>query len=114
LLEGNKIDHLGVAVRDVDAAAQIYETLGLSVTETVDVPEQEVKVAFIPVGESSIEWVQPTSEEGLAAKHLAKRGEGLHHLAVQVDDIDLGLSELRAAGTQLIDEVPRRGADRVG
>ena len=110
-MKATKIDHLGIAVRDADAAARIYQTLGLSSAKTVEVPDQKVRVAFIPIGDSTIELVQPTSEDSPVARHLAKRGEGLHHLAVQVDDIEAALSELRAAGVELIDAVPRRGAE---
>jgi len=110
-MKATKIDHLGIAVRDLDAAAQIYQTLGLSLAKTVDVPDQKVRVAFFSIGESTIELVQPTSDDSPVAGHLEKRGEGLHHVAVQVDDIEAALSELRSAGIQLIDETPRRGAE---
>jgi methylmalonyl-CoA epimerase len=106
-----KINHLGIAVRDLDAAARIYEALGLSVAQIVDVPEQKVRVAFIPLGESTIELVQPTSPESAVARHLEQRGEGLHHLAVEVDDIEGALSELVDQGMQLIDLIPRQGAE---
>ena len=106
-----KINHLGIAVHDLETAAEIYKAMGLSVSKTVDVPEQKVRVAFIPVGEVTIELVQPTSEDSAVAGYLEKRGEGMHHLALEVDDISAALAELASQGLQLIDETPRRGAE---
>jgi methylmalonyl-CoA/ethylmalonyl-CoA epimerase len=110
-MQVTKIDHLGIAVQDLETAAQVYQAMGLSIAEIVDVPEQKVRVAFIPVGESTIELVQPTSEDSSVARHLEKRGEGMHHLALQVEDISAALAELRSQGLQLVDETPRQGAE---
>ena len=74
-------------------------------------PEQKVRVAFIPVGESTIELVQPTTPDSTVAKYLEKRGAGLHHLALEVKDIEGSLSELKEQGSRLIDETPRQGAE---
>jgi methylmalonyl-CoA/ethylmalonyl-CoA epimerase len=106
-----KINHLGIAVENIEQAAQVYEAMGLHVEKTIDVPEQKVRVAFIPVGESTLELVQPTSEESTVAAYLEKRGAGLHHVALQVDDIAAALSELESQGMRLIDRVPRQGAE---
>ena len=106
-----QINHLGIAVKDLEAAAEIYQAMGLTVDKVVDVPEQQVRVAFIPVGEVTIELVQPTSEDSPVAGHLEKRGEGMHHLALQVDDLSAALAELTEQGMQLIDKTPRRGAE---
>lgn len=106
-----KINHLGIAVQNLEQAAQVYEAMGLHVTQIVEVPEQKVRVAFIPVGETTIELVQPTSADSTIAAHLEKRGEGLHHLALQVKDIAAALRELEGQGTQLIDRTPRQGAE---
>lgn len=106
-----KLNHLGIAVNDLDAAAQIYQTLGLHVEHVVDVPEQNVRVAFIPLGESTIELVQPTSPDSAVARFLEKNGEGLHHIAIQVEDINGSLRELQAHNIQLIDQTPRQGAE---
>ena len=106
-----QINHLGIAVKDLEAAAEIYQAMGLTVDKVVDVPEQQVRVAFIPVGEVTIELVQPTSEDSPVAGHLEKRGEGMHHLALQVDDLFAALAELTEQGMQLIDKTPRRGAE---
>ena len=107
----DKINHLGIAVDNIEQAAKVYEMLGLHVEQVLDVPEQKVRVAFIPVGESTIELVQPTSEDSTVAAYLEKRGEGLHHLALQVDDITAALGELEGQGVRLIDRAPRQGAE---
>lgn len=106
-----KLNHLGIAVSDLDAAAQIYRTLGLHVEKIVDVPEQNVRVAFIPLGESTIELVQPTSPDSAVARFLEKNGEGLHHIAIEVEDIEGSLRELEAHNVQLINSTPRPGAE---
>jgi methylmalonyl-CoA epimerase len=110
-MKAKRINHLGIAVQDLDVAARVYEALGLPVAKIVEVPEQKVRVAFIPLGESTIELVQPTSPESAVARHLEQRGEGLHHLALEVDDIEGALSELADRGMQLIDPLPRQGAE---
>jgi methylmalonyl-CoA/ethylmalonyl-CoA epimerase len=106
-----KINHLGIAVQNLEMAAQIYQAMGLAVSRIVDVPEQRVRVAFIPVGEVMIELVQPTSKDSPVAGYLETRGEGMHHLALQVDDISAALAELQSQGLQLIDKKPRNGAE---
>ena len=106
-----QINHLGIAVENLEQAAQVYEAMGLHVDKVIEVPEQNVRVAFIPIGESTIELVQPTSEDSTVAAYLEKRGEGLHHLALQVEDITTALSELEGQGMRLIDRTPRRGAE---
>ncbi len=106
-----KIDHLGVAVRALDEALAVYtRALGLELKHIEVVEEQKVKVAFLPVGESSIELLEPTDPDGPVGKHIATRGEGMHHLALRVDDIEQALERARAAGLHLVDEVPRTGA----
>lgn len=106
-----KIDHIGIVVRDIQEALKVYETaLGLPLKEVVEVPDQKVEVAFLPIGESNIELVQPTTDDTGIAKYLAKRGEGIHHICVEVDDIEAALARLKAHEVQLIDEVPRQGA----
>jgi len=106
-----RVNHLGIAVEDLNAAVKVYQAMGLSVDKVVEVPEQGVRVAFIPIGESTIELVQPTSPDSPLAVHLEKRGEGIHHLALEVEDIETALSELKGRGIRLIDETPRPGAE---
>lgn len=106
-----KIDHIGIVVRDIQTALKVYETaLGLPLKEILHVPDQEVKVAFLPIGESNLELVQPTAENTGVAKFLDKRGEGIHHISIEVADIESSLAQLKAQGVQLIDEVPLQGA----
>lgn len=106
-----KVDHIGLAVKSIEEARKFYEeVLGLKVTGIEEVEEQKVKTAFIPVGESEIELLESTSEDGPIAKFIEKRGEGIHHIALQVDDIEKALEELKKKGIQLIDEVSRYGA----
>jgi methylmalonyl-CoA epimerase len=106
-----KIDHIGIATRGIDDAAKFYrDVLGLEVTETEEVLEQKVRVAMLPIGESCIELLEATSADSPISRFLEKRGPGIHHLAVQVDDIQAALADLRQKGARLIDEAPRRGA----
>jgi len=106
-----KINHIGIAVPDIEAAAKFYtEHLGLKLGGVEEVPDQKVKVAFLPVGEVRLELVQPTSPESPVAKFLEKNGQGFHHIAYQVADADAEVERLKAAGVRMVDEKPRKGA----
>ena len=106
-----KIDHIGIATRGIQDAATFYrDALGLEVAETEEVAEQKVRVAMLPVGESRIELLEATSEDSPISRFLEKRGPGIHHIAVSVDDIRAALADLRAQGARLIDDEPRPGA----
>jgi len=105
-----KLDHIGIVVRDIKPALEVYETaLGLPLKEVAEVPDQQVRVAFLRLGESNIELVQPISDNSGIAKYLEKRGEGIHHICIEVEDIEAALSRLRDHGVQLIDQQPRQG-----
>ena len=104
-----KVDHLGIAVPSLAAAVKAYEALGFRVESTHDVPTERVRVAFLPVGESRLELLEPTDPTSVIARFLEKRS-GLHHVCVLVDDIDATLAEMKARGVRLIDEAPRVGA----
>ena len=104
-----KIDHLGIAVPSLAEAVKAYEALGFSVETTEEVPTENVRVAFLPVGESRLELLEPTEAGSVIARFLEKRA-GLHHVCVLVEDIDAALADLRARGVSLIDEKPRPGA----
>ncbi|MDD2446920.1 MAG: methylmalonyl-CoA epimerase [Tissierellia bacterium] len=107
----NKIDHLGIAVKDLDEALKFYEdVLGIKCVETEVVEDQKVKTAFLPIGDTEIELLESTSEDGPIARHIEKRGEGIQHIAFKVDDIEKALEELKSKGIRLIDEKPRKGA----
>ena len=106
-----KIDHIGVAVKSIDEAKKIYEGfLGLKVTEIETVAEQKVTTAFLPAGESEIELLESTSPDGAVAKFIDSKGEGMQHIAFEVEDIEGTLKELKDKGVRLIDEKPRKGA----
>jgi methylmalonyl-CoA/ethylmalonyl-CoA epimerase len=105
-----KIDHIGIAVKNLDEAIETYKKLGFELKEIEEVSEQKVKVAMLPVGESKIELLEATSEDSAIAKFLEKRGEGIHHIAVNVEDIEKALENAKNNGLQLIDEKPRIGA----
>jgi methylmalonyl-CoA/ethylmalonyl-CoA epimerase len=106
-----KIDHIGIATNGIDEAASVYcDALGLSVVETEEVSTQKVRVAMLPLGESRIELLEATSDDSPISKFLAKRGPGIHHVALRVGNIRTALAELKANGTRLIDEEPRVGA----
>lgn len=104
------IDHIGIAVKSIEEAAKIYNDLGLKIEGTETVESQKVKVAFIPVGQSRIELLEPTTPDGPTGQFIEKRGEGIHHIALKVDDLEQALKELSAKGYQLIDKTPRYGA----
>ena len=105
------LDHIGIVVRDIASALKVYqEALGLPLRETVELADQQVKVAFLPIGESNIELVQPTSDDTGVARYLASRGEGIHHICIEVEDIEAALAQLEAHNVQLIDREPRQGA----
>jgi methylmalonyl-CoA/ethylmalonyl-CoA epimerase len=106
-----KIDHIGIATRGIEDALAFYrDALGLNVAETEEVAEQRVRVAMLPIGESRIELLEATTEDSPIARFLEKRGPGIHHIAVRVDDIRAALADLRQKGARMIDEEPRTGA----
>ncbi|TFF94691.1 methylmalonyl-CoA epimerase [Candidatus Thorarchaeota archaeon] len=106
-----KIDHIGIAVKSIDQWIGYYrDVLGLEYTGSEEVTEQKVKVAFLTIGESRIELLEPTSEDSPISKFLEKRGGGIHHIAVAVDDIEEALAAHKEAGARLIDNEARTGA----
>jgi methylmalonyl-CoA epimerase len=106
-----RLDHVGIAVRSLDEALRPYVNgLGLSVDGTEEVAGERVRVAFLPVGETRIELLEPTAEDSPIARFIQRRGEGVHHLCFQVADLDAALERLKAAGVPLVDESPRGGA----
>ncbi len=105
-----KIDHIGIAVGDLESAVEQYKKLGFEVKEIEEVEEQKVRVAMLPAGESKIELIQATSDDSPVAKFIEKKGEGIHHIAVNVENIETALKNAKGNGLQLIDEEPRIGA----
>ncbi|MCB0263923.1 MAG: methylmalonyl-CoA epimerase [Calditrichia bacterium] len=111
-MQYEKIDHVGVAVHSLDSVKKMYkDVLGLTPVFEEEVPEQKVKVVGFKVGQSNIEYLEPTSPDSPIAKFLEKRGEGMHHLCVGVADIHAVLANMKANGMQLIDEQPKTGAE---
>lgn len=107
-----KIDHLGIAAKSIEEALKFWaDGLGLENVHTEVVEDQKVRVAMLPVGESRIELLEPISEDSPISKFLEKRGGGIHHIAIQVEDITAALARLKTQGVRLIDDSPRTGAE---
>jgi len=107
-----KVNHIGIAVNSIKDAIKLYtDVLGLEVKGIEILEEQKVKTAIIPVGETKIELIESTDPEGLIAKYIERRGEGLHHIALEVSDIESTLETLKKRGIPLIDEKPRTGVE---
>ena len=105
---GLSIHHVAIAVHDLDAALTFYrDGLGLEVTERREVPEEGVEIAFLPAGEGEIELLRPLDGESGVARFLEKRGEGLHHICLAVEDVEAAMERLRAAGARLLSDEPR-------
>lgn len=108
-----KVDHIGIAVKNLEEAAKLYtETLGLQVDAVETLEERQVKTAVINIGESKIELLESTTPDGVIATFIEKRGEGMHHVALGVDSIESTLKELKAKSALLIDQEPRRGVQK--
>lgn len=106
-----KVDHIGVAVKNLDEALHFYENiLGLKAAGKEVVEEQKVTVAFLPVGDSEVELLESTQEDGPIAKFIEKNGEGVQHIAYKVDNIEEAIAEMKEKGIRMIDEKPRYGA----
>lgn len=105
-----KIDHIGIAVPELDAAVQQYKDLGFDFDHIEEVPEQKVRTAFFELGESHVELLEATDPSSPIAKFLDKRGPGIHHMCVEVDDIDAALADYKAKGVRLVNETPFIGA----
>jgi len=110
-MKTSKINHIGIAVKSIESALPLYrDVLGMALEGTEEVAEQRVRVAFLAVGESRIELLEPTSEDSPVRKFLEKSGEGIHHIAYEVADLSAALASLKEQNIRLIDENPRFGA----
>lgn len=106
-----KVDHIGIAVKNLDETLKFYtDVLGLEMGGTEVVEEQKVKVAFLPIGDTEVELLESTSEDGPIAKFIEKNGEGVQHIAFKVDDIEEAIAYMQEKGMRMIDEKPRYGA----
>lgn len=105
------IDHIGIAVQSLAESIPLYEALGLEVRGVEEVPEQGVRVAFLPAGDSRVELLEPTGAGSPIARHLERRGPGLHHICLRVADIRSAMAQLAEGGYVLLSEEPQSGAD---
>ena len=108
-LASSRLHHIGVVVADLDAAIRTYEQLGFGEADRFDIPEQGIRAAFFPLATGAVELIQPTDPEGAIGRFMAKRGEGFHHVAYQVDHLAASLRQLQDDGIELIDTTPRVG-----
>ena len=114
-MELTHIEHLGIAVKSIEACLPYYEgVLGLKCYNIEVVADQKVKTAFFKVGQTKIELLEPTSEDSTIAKFIEKKGEGIHHIAFAVPDVQAALNEAEEKGVKLIDKAPRGGAEEIG
>ncbi|MEE4271981.1 MAG: methylmalonyl-CoA epimerase [Thermoanaerobaculales bacterium] len=104
------LDHIGIAVASLAEGVEFYEALGLDLEGVEEVPEQGVKVGFLPVGDGRLELLEPTGETSPIAKHLTRRGPGLHHICLRVDDIRASMAVLAERGYRLLSDEPQPGA----
>ena len=113
-MQPNYIEHIGIAVKSIEEAKKYYEgVLNLKCYAVEEVKEQKVKTAFFKVGQTKIELLEPTSEDSPVAKFIKKRGEGIHHIAFEVDDTNQALDSAKENGIRLIDEKARKGAENL-
>jgi LAO/AO transport system kinase len=105
-----KIDHLGIAVRSLTAAKKIYEMLGMSVSAEEVVEHERVRLVMVPIGDTRLELLEPTSDDSVIARFIAKRGEGLHHISIRVPDLNATVRKLKQNGVRLVSEEIKTGA----
>lgn len=106
-----KLDHVGIAVKNLDETLKFYtDVLGLELSEVEVVEEQKVKVAFLPIGDTEVELLESTSEDGPIAKYIERNGEGVQHLAFLVENLEEAIKDMQEKGMKMIDEMPRYGA----
>jgi len=111
ILKSLPLDHIGVAVENLEASLAVYKLLGVQVLKKESVPTEQVNVAFLATGECHLELLEPSSDESPIAKFIAKRGSGVHHICLKVENLPKVLADLEAAGVRLIDKTPRPGAN---
>jgi len=108
----DKIEHVGIAVRDINEASKFYkDVFECQISEEMDVPDRKLRIAFTEISGVKLEFVMPTDKESVVAKFIDKRGEGVHHICFEVEDIEKAVSELKEKGVELVDDKPRMGAE---
>jgi methylmalonyl-CoA epimerase len=110
VMKNFNLDHLGIAVRSLAAAKTIYEKIGLQISPEELVPGEKVRVVMVPVGETRLELLEPTSDDSTIAKFIAKRGEGLHHISLRVPDLSAAVERLTSTGVRLVSSEIKTGA----
>jgi len=110
MIEKTVLDHIGIAVESIDSGLSIYRTLGVEVEGFEEVEDQKVRVAFLPVGDARVELLEPMDDTSPIARHLERRGAGLHHICLRVPDIRAAMAQLSEKGFRLLSEEPLRGA----
>ncbi len=106
-----RLAHVGIATRSLESLSRLYQDLGLEVESTETVADQKVRAAILPVGDTAVELLEGTEPDSVISRFVEKRGEGIHHIAFEVDDLREDLRRLRERNVDLIDEVPRTGAE---
>jgi methylmalonyl-CoA epimerase len=104
------LDHIGIAVRSLAAAKQIYEKLGFPLSPEENVPAEKVRVVMVPIGDTRLELLEPTSDESVIARFIAKHGEGMHHISIRVPDLHAAVQKMKSAGTRLVSDEIKTGA----
>lgn len=110
IIDCKDFDHIGIAVKDLTKSIEVYKLLGFEYEKTEEVVEQKVKVAFLKCGEGELELLEPTYIDSPVHKFIDKKGEGIHHIAIRVDNVQDSIIKLKEAGVRMIDEKPRCGA----
>ena len=104
------LDHLGIAVKSLNAAKTIYQKLGLTTSAEEEIPAEKVRLIMVPLGDTRLELLEPLSEDSVIAKFISKRGEGLHHISLQVPDLNMAVKKLKADGVRLVSDEIKIGA----
>ena len=108
----SKIDHIGIAVKDLKMVGRLYsDVFGLKVSDEIDATEKKLRIAFVEISGVKLEFLMPTDEDSVVAKFIDKRGEGIHHICFEVDDIEKAISELKSKGVEFVDDKPRLGVE---
>lgn len=104
-----KLDHIGIAVGSIEEALKTYQSLGFHVEDIVTIPEQKVRLAILPIGQSRIELLEPTGANSVIQKFLEKKGQGIHHLCFEVENLEQKVNELKQTSVLILDQMPCRG-----
>jgi methylmalonyl-CoA/ethylmalonyl-CoA epimerase len=108
----NKIEHIGIAVKDIKTVSKLYkDVFGCQISEELEIPERKLRIAFVEISGVKLEFLMPTDKESVVAKYIDKKGEGIHHICFELDDVEKAISELKQKGVELVEDKPRMGAE---